>query len=80
MTEIGSKYEKTRSNLRERIRNGKIDISKRESIDHMCYFCKQRIIEDMYVLTDKKEIGGIEVETKYFLDHLCYNNSKEIYH
>ena len=80
MVEIGSKYKKTKNKLRERIRKEEIDIFESEAKNHMCYFCKHRIIGDMYVLIDQKEINDIEIETKYFLDEYCFENSKQIYH
>ena len=80
MVEIGSKYKKTKTDLMERIRKSEIEVFKGESIDHMCYFCKRRIFEDMYVLMDRKSINNIEIETKYFLDESCYENSKNVYH
>jgi len=73
---IGSKYQENKASLKERIRDGDIDILEDEPEFHVCYFCCKPIREKMVVLIDHPKIFDRESEKKYFLDEFCFEDSK----
>jgi len=76
MVDIGSKYFQTLERLREGIRKNTIIFDERDSINHACYFCNQKIKGKMNVLIEKGTIRGYETESKYFLDKSCYKKAE----
>ena len=76
---IGSKYEKKKAELHEKIRVGSIDVNiaaPLEPIGYTCYFCVRHIEGDALVLTEHNAFKGAEAESKYYLHNDCYNSAK----
>ena len=73
---IGSRYQENKANLKDRIREGNIEVLEAEPSFHVCYFCCRLIREKMFVLVNHPEVFGRESETKYFLDEFCFEDSK----
>lgn len=70
--EIGSKYEKRKAELREKIRQGSIDSTVEDTntrlLQYGCYFCRETIVGKMRLLRDN--------DSSYFVDMRCYDEAK----
>ena len=74
--EIGSKYQENKNRLKDKIREGYIEIFEAEPDFHVCYFCCRQINEKMVILIDHPEVFGRPSDKKYFLDEFCFEDSK----
>ncbi|MBU1199093.1 MAG: hypothetical protein KKF46_01065 [Nanoarchaeota archaeon] len=77
---IGSKYQETKNNLREKIRQGKIspmDVPLAEQFkDHACYFCLDKIIGKVQVLEEETKTSGVEQKIEYSICIPCSEKAK----
>lgn len=72
---IGARYEQTKSELVNLIRERKIPVKEFRAENQSCYFCGNPIIGKMKMLVEMSEIRDIKLEDHYFLDSECYEKS-----
>ena len=69
---ISSRYFERRAELKQRLRNGTIDVLLINPTNHACYFCLKKIDGTMVLLLDRDD----KIEARYSLHMSCYSSSK----